>query len=48
MGCDEGGSAAMFLASRKGLVSRPSGVAQGDRTERPTYTHFGVSLAREP
>jgi hypothetical protein len=43
MACDEGGSSAMYLKARDGLVNRPSA-----GFERPVYTHFGVRLRSEP
>lgn len=40
MWCDQGGSSAMYLGCLRGLVNRPS-----DGRERPTYSHFGVSVS---
>jgi hypothetical protein len=37
--CDEGGSSCMYVKNLGGIVNSPS-----DGAERPTYTHFGVSL----
>jgi len=39
MWCDQGGSSAMYLGCMQGIINRPS-----DGAERPTYSHFGVSL----
>jgi exopolysaccharide biosynthesis protein len=44
MACDEGGSAMMYLGSRRGLVSRPPHVEASDEPpDRPTYTSFSIS-----
>jgi hypothetical protein len=43
MACDEGGSAAMYLGARGGLVSRPPPDSSSGGNERITYTHFGIS-----
>jgi len=37
--CDEGGSSSMYVKKLGGIVNSPS-----DGEERPTYTHFGISL----
>ena len=39
--CDEGGSSCMYLQSTDSIVNTPSD-QQG--RERPTYTHFGISI----
>jgi len=39
MSCDQGGSSCMYLGSLGRLVSSPA-----DRTERPVWTHFGISI----
>ena len=43
MSCDQGGSSTFYLKSYNGLVNRPS----DDGNERPTYTHFGISIIPE-
>ena len=39
--CDEGGSSCMYIARFGGICNIPS---DNQGQERPTYTHFGISL----
>lgn len=39
--CDEGGSSCMFLSQFGGIANVPS---DNNGQERPTYTHFGISM----
>jgi hypothetical protein len=39
--CDEGGSSCMFLSQFGGIANVPS---DNNGQERPTYTHFGISV----
>ena len=39
--CDEGGSSCMYLKQFGGIVNIPS---DNNGQERPTYTHFGISM----
>jgi hypothetical protein len=40
--CDEGGSSCMYVKKFNKIINSPS-----DGVERPTYTHFGISLKGE-
>jgi hypothetical protein len=41
MYCDQGGSSCMYLKNYGGIINRP---ADSDGSERPVYSHFGLSL----
>ncbi len=41
MACDQGGSSCMYVSTMGGIINRP---ADSDGSERPIYTHFGVSF----